>query len=681
MLTTIEKMIFLLLALASAGAALRAADRIRRVIRRGRGSITLDHVVERALQAAVKAGGFLPTWRTRLLPSLLHAFVGWAFIYYLLVNLGDVLQGLLPNFVFLGAGALGGVYRLIADVLSVAALVGMLALLLRRFAFRSPAFRFRETTTVHPRARPGIRRDSAIVGGFILVHVGSRFLGDSFALAAGGAGDFWRPFASLVSSLWAGLSPLTLTVMEHVFFWGALGTILLFIPYFLYSKHLHLFLAPTNFLLRPERKSMGQLYAIDFDDETITQYGAARLEDLEWKLVQDAYACIMCNRCQDACPANITGKALSPAALEINKRYFINEHNVALAAGQPSPQGLLEFAIRPEEVWACTACGACIDICPVGNEPMRDILDIRRSLVLMDSSFPDQLQTAYKGMERQGNPWNIGPESRLEWAEGLNVPTVEKNPDFEILYWVGCAPATDPRARKTARAFVQVLQAAGVNFAVLGRLERCTGDPARRSGNEFLFAQLATQNVETLNEVLAGETAGNGGAPARRRIVATCPHCLHTLKNEYGDFGGRFGVVHHTQLIAELQAAGRLKLDPARQANVAFHDPCYLGRHNGILDAPRQALQAAGASITELPRSGRQSFCCGAGGAQMWKEEEHGLQRVSANRFAEAQATGQQTLAVACPFCLIMLSDAANTAKSGMQVRDVAEVIAEALPK
>jgi Fe-S oxidoreductase len=401
----------------------------------------------------------------------------------------------------------------------------------------------------------------------------------------------------------------------------------------------------------------------------------------------------MCNRCQDACPANATGKALSPAALEINKRYFINEHNALLAGGQPSPQGLLEFAIKPEEVWACTACGACIDICPVGNEPMRDILDLRRSLVLMDSSFPDQLQTAYKGMERQGNPWNIGPESRLEWAEGLNVPTVEKNPDFEILYWVGCAPATDPRARKTARAFVQVLNAAGANFAVLGRMERCTGDSARRSGNEFLFSQLAMQNVEMLKEVLS--TDGTDGTDSnqpqsgasvdpktsRRRIVATCPHCLHTLKNEYGDFGGHFDVVHHTQLIAELQAAGKLKLDPSRQANVAFHDPCYLGRHNNILDAPRQALQASGAAITELPRSGRQSFCCGAGGAQMWKEEEHGLQRVSANRFAEAQATGQNTLAVACPFCMIMLSDAANTAKSDMQIRDVAEVVADALAK
>jgi len=676
MLTLVEKLAFVLLSLASVVAAVRAADRLRRVIRRGRGPISFKHAGARLARAVVKAGAFLPTWRTRLVPSLLHAFVGWAFIYYLLVNLGDLLQGLLPNFVFLGDGPVGHVYRLIADLLSAAALYGMAALLARRFWLRAPAFSFRPATTVHPKARPGIRRDSAIVGGFILVHVGSRFLGDSVALAATGP-DPWRPFATLVAPLWQSLSPAALTVLAHGFFWGALGTILLFIPYFLYSKHLHLFLAPLNFLLKPERKSIGQLSAINFDDETITQYGAAKVEDLEWKLVLDAYACIMCNRCQDACPAHVTGKALSPAALEINKRYFLNEHGAALAAGQPSPQGLLEFAISPEEVWACTACGACVDICPVGNEPMRDILDLRRHLVLMESSFPDQLQTAYKGMERQGNPWNVSPESRLEWAEGLSVPTVEQNPNFEVLYWVGCAPATDPRARKTARAFVQVLQAAGVNFAVLGRQERCTGDAARRSGNEFLFAQMATQNVATLNAALAGEA--ESAPKPQRRIVATCPHCLHTIMNEYGDFGGQYAVVHHTELIAELQAAGQLKTDPARTANVAFHDPCYLSRHNNVIAAPRQALRGAGAAVTELPRHGRQSFCCGAGGAQMWKEEEAGAQRVSANRLAEAEATGQTTLAVACPFCMIMLTDAATTAQSAMQVRDVAELVAESL--
>ena len=309
MLTIIEKIVFGLLVLGAAAAALREADRIRRVIRRGWGRPMLDRLPERAVQAAVKAAAFQPTWRVRLVPSLLHAFVGWAFIFYLLVNLGDVLQAFLPNFTFMGNGVIGGVYRLIADVLSVAALVGMSLLLVRRFVVRTPALRLHEHTTVHPQARNGMRRDSAIVGSFILVHVGSRFLGSSFHLAEQGV-DLWQPFASMVSVLWFDLNLATISLMQHVFFWGALGSILLFIPYFLYSKHVHLFMAPLNFFLRPERKSIGQLTAINFEDESITQYGAAKLEDLEWKLIQDAYACIMCNRCQDACPANATGKAL-----------------------------------------------------------------------------------------------------------------------------------------------------------------------------------------------------------------------------------------------------------------------------------------------------------------------------------------------------------------------------------
>jgi Fe-S oxidoreductase len=703
MLTPIEKALFTLLAFGSLFAALQAADRIQRIIKRGGGEFKLDDVVRRAWDATLKFLTLAPTWRVRLGPSLMHALIAWGFTYYLLVNLTD---GLRAFFGWEVPSLFGAFHRLIADVLSIGVLVGMTAMLVRRIVRGPKIFGFRETTLLHPKAVWGIRRDSLIVGFFILFHVGSRFLGESFHIAAPIAGtkfivdpqlDAWQPFGSTIARLWLGFSPITVEVMEHIFFWGALGSILVFVPYFLYSKHIHIFMAPLNFLLKPERKSIGQLKAINFEDESITQYGAAKLEHLEWTALLDAYACIMCNRCQDACPANATGKALSPAALEINKRYFLNQEGAAIAAGKESSQGLLDFAISPEAVWACTTCGACSDICPVGNEPMRDILDIRRNLVLMENAFPAPFQTAFKGMERQANPWGIGAASRMEWAEGLNVPTVETNPDFEILYWVGCAPATDPRARKTARAFVKVLQAAGVNFAVLGKMESCTGDSARRSGNEALFMQLALQNVEVLNEVLAEEkleqvheayrTVGEGlhvkdeerAVKHLRRIVATCPHCLHTLKNEYGDFGGHYDVVHHTQLINELTGAGKLKFDEKKALELAFHDPCYLGRHNGVLDEPREVLASAGAKVTELPRNRRQSFCCGAGGAQMWKEEEHGTERVNANRFAEAVATGKDTLAVACPFCLIMMSDAATNAKSEMQVRDVAEIVAESL--
>jgi Fe-S oxidoreductase len=463
------------------------------------------------------------------------------------------------------------------------------------------------------------------------------------------------------------MSTQSLIAGVHISFWLALGSILIFFPYFLYSKHLHIFFAPLNFLLKPERLSIGELERLDFDDENIEQFGATRIEDLEWKLIMDAYACIMCYRCQEVCPAYNTGKVLSPAAMEINKRYFLNAEGGRLARGEETTQALIEFALPAEAVWACTACGACIDICPVGNEPMRDILDIRRALVLMENDFPEQLQTAYKGMERSLNPWNVSPTERLKWAEGLSVPTIDQNPDPEILWWVGCAPATDVRAQKTAQAFAKVLESAGVKFAVLGNNEQCTGDSARRTGNEYLFNELASANVELLNEIKP------------KRIVTTCPHCLHTIGKEYPAFGGSFEVIHHSQLINELIETGKIKLHNALNSKITFHDPCYLGRQNEILIDPRQVLNNFDSSFIEMPRHGKKSFCCGAGGGQMWKEEEDGKERVNANRFREAEATGADTLTVGCPFCMIMLNDAKKDHKSDMEVMDIAEVVLQAL--
>ncbi len=690
MLSLPEKIIFILALIASGYGAYHAADRIVRLLARGHGKPDWRFVKRRLISVALKTITFQPVFRFRFLPSLFHGLVAWGFIYYLLVNLADILGGFFPGFEFFGRGILGDIYRLGGDLLSVGVLVGMAALIVRRFALKPISMTARQDIMLDPRAREGIRRDSAIVGAFILVHVGARFIGESIRLAGTGA-DAWQPFAMLVSRLWQGASATALTVGLHITFWLALGAILAFVPYFLYSKHIHLFMAPLNFLLKPGRRSIGELSKLDFDDETVEQFGALRLEDLGWEQLMDSYACIMCYRCQEVCPAYNTGKALSPATLEINKRYYMNFEGERLAKGEASPQTLLEFAIPAEAVWACTACGACVDICPVGNEPMRDILDIRRALVLMENDFPDQLQTAFRGMERAANPWNIPQAERLKWAEGLQVPTVVQNPKFDVLWWVGCAPSTDARAQKTARAFAQILHAANVNFAVLGEREQCTGDAARRAGNEYLFNELATANVEVLNEV------------APKHIVTTCPHCLHTLKNEYPAFGGHYDVVHHSQLINELLAEGKLKIkreaknekreagDEGREAGsenreergesseerVVFHDPCYLGRQNGIIIEPRKMLEKVGINPVEMKNRGRKSFCCGAGGAQMWKEEEHGDERVSANRFRQAQATGAEILAVGCPFCLTMLTDANIEAGEDMQVLDVAEVVWE----
>ena len=619
----------------------------------------------RLLNVILKVGSFAPVFRDRPLVSLFHGLVGWGFIYYLLVNLNDVLAGYIEGFVFLGEGIAGDLYRLGADLLSVAILVGMIFLIARRFIAPAPELSIRSSTTLDEKARSGIPRDSAIVGIFILVHVGARFLGESLHLGLEGQ-DAWQPAASLIASAWSGWSAQTLTLARHVAWWLSVGSIVAFLPYFLYSKHLHLIMAPINFLLRPQRRSMGALPALDFEDQSIDQFGAERVADLSWSALMDAYACIMCNRCQDACPAYATGKVLSPAALEINKRYFFNREGAGFAAGEEPGKPLTEFAISREAVWGCTACGACVEVCPVANEPMIDILEIRRHLVLMENDFPEQLQTAYRGMERSANIWSVPPEKRMEWAQGLNVPTIAEKPNPEYLWWVGCAPSTDPRAQQSARAFAKLLNEAGVDFAVLGSQERCTGDAARRSGNEYLFYELASGNVETLNEAEA------------TKIVTTCPHCLHTLKNEYPDFGGHYDVIHHTELIETLLEQGRLTLANG-EGSLTFHDPCYLGRQNDVIEAPRSSLRNSGYKLTEMPRNARDSFCCGAGGAQMWKEEEPGQTRVSSARLHEAISTGENTLAVGCPFCMIMLEDAAGTEDSSIQIRDVAELVAARL--
>ncbi len=673
MLTSPEKLLFILAVCASVFLTWRGVIRIIQNISQGGGHPDWNLIPNRIMSAIGKFVTLGPTWKLRPIASIFHALVAWGFTFYLVVNVGDVLRAFIPEFHFLGTGTISGVYRLIADLLSVAALFGMAALLVRRFFLRPRELTIAEDTMLHPQARTGIKRDSAIVGIFILLHVGFRFLGESYSLALEGHLDPWQPLASGVSSLWIGMSPEILNAMVHVSFWMALGLILAFMPYFPRSKHIHLIFAPLNFLLKPERRSMGELNPLDFEDESIEQFGALHLQNLGWEQIMDAYACIMCNRCTEVCPANTTGKVLSPAALEINKRYHLN---YGTGAPHAAPLQLTEFAISEEAIWACTACGACVDICPVGNEPMRDILDIRRGLVLMENNFPEQWQTAFRGMERTTNPWNVLPTERMTWAEGLDVPTIDQKTAPEYLWWVGCAPATDARAQKTARAFAKILNHAGVDYAVLGQRETCTGDSARRAGNEYLFFELATGNVEMFNEIKP------------QKIITTCPHCLHTIKNEYPAFGGEFQVVHHTQLIDELISSGDLALEAGswkvdgenyQPPTLTFHDPCFLGRQNDILIEPRDVLTNIEARLIEMPRNKTQSFCCGAGGSQMWKEEEHGEEGVNTNRFREAQNTHADILAVGCPFCMVMMNDASKDAASEMQVLDIAEIVAARL--
>jgi len=667
MLTPVEKILFAVATVASLYFTYKGVQRIIGHISSGQGKPDWSLLWKRLGEVILKAGLFKPVFRFRLLPSILHALIGWGFLSFLLINLSDLIYAYTHFKLLENLGLFGDVYRLIADTANVAILVGIIAMAVRRFILRPTNLSTRETTLLHPKARSGILRDSAIVATFIFVHNSMRFLGESAYLALPHVGEWyivdpvfdpWQPFISRFALSLIHFPLTTVEMIEHIAFWLSIGAVVAFLPYFPYSKHIHIFFAPLNFALKPERKSIGQLSYINLDDQSIEQFGAAKMKDLGWEQITDSYACIQCFRCQEVCPAYNTGKLLSPAALEINKRYHLND-------GGATDVPMLNL-ISEEAVWACTSCGACVDICPVGNEPMRDILDIRRNLTMMESNFPKQLENAFKGMERNMNPWNVSQGDRMKWAEGLNVPTIEQNGEPEILWWVGCAPATDTRAQKTAQAFAKILNAAGINYAVLGKNEACTGDSARRAGREDIFFGLASQNVEILNEV------------APKRIVTTCPHCLHTIKNEYPAFGGNYQVIHHTQLINELVGAGKIQLSlDSEQFTVTFHDPCYLGRHNKITDAPRDDLKSAGIEVIEMPRNSAKSFCCGAGGAQMWKEEEAGSGRVNEARYQEAKATRANTVAVGCPFCMTMMSDASKADGGEIQVKDVAELVAE----
>ena len=665
MLTGIEKILFLLLAAGSLYyAGVRFYD-VYRAIARGKPDSRFDNLRQRILGALWIVFTQRTVLKARPVVSFFHALIFYGFVFYFLVNLVDLLEGFVS---FHARGGLWGPFNGLADLLTASVLIGMIALIIRRFVVRPKDFAFPSNVPLQPEVRAGILRDSSIVAGFILFHVGSRLMFKATQLSREGADPF-HPVSSLVAGIFAGMDPGVVEGLNHFFWWGALGSILIFIPYFPRSKHIHLFMAPINLALKKDQP--GVLQPMDFEKEEV--FGAAKLEEFTWPRLLDAYSCIMCNRCQDVCPATNSGKALSPAAILINERYELNKIFPRFAAGQESPRPLLDFALSEEAAWACTTCNACIEVCPVGNEQMLHIIDVRRERVLAAAEFPNGLKNSFNHMERAGNPWGISADERLVWAKGLPfpVPTIEQNSDPDVLYWVGCAAAFDPRAQKIARSLAEILNSAGINWVVLGREEKCTGDLARRTGNEYLFAQMATENVAALE------------ALKPKVIITSCPHCFHTIGKEYPQFGGNFVMKHHTEFIAELIRDGKLKVAANADSSVTYHDPCYLGRHNGIFDQPRALIQSTGARLTEPTRSRSNSFCCGAGGGQFWKDEEKGTERVSTNRYRELKQTGAKTVATGCPFCMQMITEetAKEEPETAMEVLDIAEIVAKNLQK
>ncbi len=598
--------------------------------------------------------------------GFLHAFIFWGFVV-LLINSTNVLIGGFFHefhFPFLNNGSTAlTVYYYMRDIFEIIVAVMVLIAVFRR-------------SVLKPK-RLTINWEGYLILLFIFLIMLSDFV-------MNGAEKILHPShlnnASLMN-YWMGslfqswhISVRTAQILLDMGWWTHAGVLLLFLNFLPLSKHFHVITAPFNVFFR--RLDPEPIPAIDI--ENAEHYGASKIHHFAWKDILDVFTCTECGRCQSVCPAFNTGKLLSPKKINEDMRHYINENMSLLVAHsakeldelQATHDPLVGNVISEEVLWACTTCRACENACPLTIEFIDRIVEMRRHLVLEESRFPRELQSAFNGMERNGNPWNMN-EDRLAWVKedpSLEVKTVDENPDFEILYWVGCAGAFDQKGQNIARAFTKILNHAQVNFAVLGNKESCTGDSARRSGNEYLFSMMAEANVQTLNQAKV------------KKIVTTCPHCLHTLKNEYPQFGGQYEVIHHTQYIEELIHSGRVKLSrDEQQRKVAFHDPCYLGRHNRVFDAPREDVRQLGFDLVELKDHRENSFCCGAGGAQMWKEEEPGQEPVRQHRFKEVQESGADILGTACPFCLTMLHDASNELESDIRVRDVAELVAEQL--
>ena len=646
---------------------------VRRLIsylKLGKKENRLDRPFERLKQVIVVAFGQSKLLREPL-PGFMHFFIFWGFVILLTAIAESIGQGFYSQFSF---SFLGPVYQLMTFAQELIALLVIVSI----------AVAFYIRLIQKPKRLEGHSSfDAYLILTLILLIMISMY-GQSAAQMAMSNTErsSFRFVSSFLLPAFSGMAIASLKIWSSIFWWIHIGCVLVFLNYLPYSKHLHVLSSIPNVYLS-KLTARGALNPIDLSDENLTKFGASDAEDFTWKQLLDGYTCTECGRCAAACPANNTEKPLSPRKIMTDMRHRLMEKAPLLIKkiqetgkeekksekNDTSQKQLIDDYITEDELWACTTCMACVQECPVMIEHVDAIVDMRRYLVLNESRFPKELKLTFQNLERNYNPWPFGHASRMEWAEGLNVPLLSGNKNAEYLLWVGCAGAFDERARKITHALVKVLRSAHVNFAVLGNEEKCTGDAARRSGNEYLAQSLMTENIATLNKYSV------------KKIVTACPHCFNTLKNEYPQFGGSYEVIHHSDFILGLLREEKIRLSGKMDAKVTYHDSCYLGRYNGIYESPRKIIGSIpGLDAVEMKRSRDKGFCCGAGGARMFMEETIG-KRVNHERTEEALALKPDIISTACPFCLTMLSDGVKDKEMAekVKVKDIAELVAELL--
>lgn len=684
---TIENVVFLFVLTLALAAFSFSAQRLYHFLRIGR-DVSRTDGVETRLRNLLSIGILQRKILRDRVAGPLHAVVFWGFIVLTLGSVEILIQGVFPAFSYarLLPAPVFGLFLLSQELFAIFVLVAVSVLLWRRIVVK-PA-RLQGDNVHSGDAILILSMIAALMVTLLLTYAFDRVIEPRHSMAI-------QPVSTPIAMTLGWVSPGIAAVGRDVNWWAHALILLAFLNYLPYSKHLHVIVSlPNTFLANTSGPGrIGAMPPMDLETET-EQFGAADVPHLTWKNLLDGYACTECGRCTAACPANITGKPLSPRKIVIDTRQRLAEVAPALVGNadvfglplfgptdtgpggppQPARHRLLDDYITEAELWACTSCRACVYECPVSIDQLEIINELRRGLVLTESRFPEEILPAFESMERNGSPWAFQPSDRAQWAEGMDIPTMaelaERGERPEVLFWVGCMGSFDDRARKITVAFARVLKAAGVRFAILGQEERCHGDPARRMGNEYLYQMLARQAIETLDRYQV------------TTVVTSCPHCFHQIGKEFPDLGGHYEVIHHSQFLSRLLDDGRVPLDSedGRRLTIAFHDSCYLGRYNDVYEAPRETLRRALPVVTvaEPPRTRDRGLCCGAGGGRMFMEERIGT-RINVERSRELLATGADAVAVACPFCMTMITDGVNAAGSDVPVVDIAEVVAERL--